>query len=180
MTNVMVDLETLGTDSNSVIISISAVAFDLSTGKTGKEFEVGINLLEQALNGGIIDTDTIKWWASQDEKAKKSLTNIKAETIEKALEAFNKYLLNAVNCESNDIKLWGNGSGFDNVLIRNLYRRSNIKFALPYWCDNDVRTLVTLANINTRNFEFKGIKHNGIDDCKHQINYCVKAYGDLK
>jgi hypothetical protein len=55
---------------------------------------------------------------------------------------------------------------FDNVMVRNLYKRHNVDFILPYWCDTDVRTLVTLANIDTRDFPFKGIKHYGIDDCK--------------
>jgi len=36
MDNIMVDIETLGNKSNSVILSIAAVYFDLQTGKTGK------------------------------------------------------------------------------------------------------------------------------------------------
>lgn len=180
MKDIMVDIETLGTDSNSVIISISAVAFDMTKGKTGKTFEVGINILEQALHGGMIDNDTMQWWSTQSKEAKKALTRIPAEPIDDALDAFNKWLVDTTSVDLKDVKLWGNGSGFDNVLIRNLYRRSGKDFVLPYWCDNDVRTLVTLANINTRDYKFEGIKHNGIADCKHQIRYCADAYKSLK
>tara|TARA_R110000851_G_scaffold45642_6_gene111582 strand:- start:33 stop:362 length:330 start_codon:yes stop_codon:yes gene_type:complete len=109
MKHIMVDIETLGTDSNSVIISISAVAFDIVTGKFGNVFEVGISILEQAIHGGVVDNDTITWWASQSKSAKKALTQIQ-----------------------------------------------------------------------TKDYKFDGIKHNGIDDCKHQIKYCSDAYRSLK
>lgn len=180
MKDIMVDIETLGTDSNSVIISISAVAFDMTTGKIGKTFEVSINILEQAFHGGMIDNGTMQWWSTQSKEAKGALTRIQPVNVEQALGAFNKWLVHAVSVDLNNVKLWGNGAGFDNVLIRNLYRRSDIDFVLPYWCDNDVRTLVTLANINIKDFKFEGTKHNGIDDCKHQIRYCSVAYGSLK
>lgn len=180
MKDIMVDIETLGTGSNSVIVSISAVTFDFLTGKIGKQFEVGINILEQALDGGIIDNSTLQWWSTQSKAAKKALTHIEPMTVEDALTSFNLWIEEAVTVEPKDVKLWGNGSNFDNVLIRNLYRRSDVDFVLPYWCDNDVRTLVTLANINTKDYKFTGTKHNGIDDCKHQVKYCVDAYKALK
>lgn len=180
MRDIMVDIETLGTDSNSVIVSISAVAFDITNGKSGKSFEVGITILEQTLYGGQIDNDTMQWWSNQSKDAKKALTRVTPRTVEQALLGFNKWLVDTVSVDLKDTKLWGNGSNFDNVLIRNLYRRHNIDFVLPYWCDNDVRTLVTLANINTRDYKFEGIKHNGIDDCKHQIKYSSEAYRSLK
>jgi len=179
MKEIMVDIETLGTDSNSVIVSISAVAFDIANGKVGETFEVGIDILEQALHGGMVDNGTIAWWSTQSKEAKKTLTKISSQPVEQALSGFNKWLVDTVSVDLKDVKLWGNGSGFDNVIIRNLYRRSNIDFVLPYWCDNDVRTLVTLANIDTRDYTFEGVKHNGIDDCKHQIRYCSDAYRAL-
>jgi len=180
MKDIMVDIETLGTDTNSVIVSISAVAFDLANGKIGSSFEIGIDILEQALSGGIIDNSAIAWWYTQSKEAKEALTRIESHSVGKSLDAFNKWITKNSLVNLKDVKLWGNGSGFDNVLIRNLYRRHDIDFVLPYWCDNDVRTLVTLANIDTRNYKFDGTKHNGIDDCLHQIKYCTDAYRSLK
>ena len=37
-THVMLDLETMGRKSNSALVSIGAVEFDLITGETGREF----------------------------------------------------------------------------------------------------------------------------------------------
>jgi hypothetical protein len=179
MKHIMMDIETLSTNSNGAITTISAVQFNLESGKIGKTFEIAIKLDEQVKQGAVIDTDTVIWWMSQDDEAIKAMLRIKKVTVAKALTDFNNWILD-LGKPLNDIKLWGNGVSFDNVMVRNLYKRSNIDFVLPYWCDNDVRTLVTLANINVRDYKFEGIKHNGIDDCKHQIKYCHSAYKSLK
>lgn len=178
MKHIMMDIETLSTNSNGVITTISAVQFNLETGKIGKQFETAIVIDEQVDDGAIIDIDTVVWWMSQDEEAIKAMLRIPKVSVGKALLDFNDWI-KSLKQPINDIKLWGNGVSFDNVMVRNLYKRSNIEFALPYWCDNDVRTLVTLGNIDTRNYKFDGIKHNGIDDCKHQIKYCHSAYKGL-
>lgn len=178
MTHVMLDLETLSLDNNAVVVSISAVEFDLETGTVGSNFEVALDILQQALNGGDIDKKTLTWWSSQDDKAKQALTRLRSSMVDGALNKFNNWL-NELEGQNKDIKLWGNGCTADNVWVRNLYSRHNIEFVLPYWCDSDVRTLVTLGKINTRDFTFKGIKHNGLDDCLHQIEYCVAAYKKL-
>ena len=178
MRDIMLDIETLSTDSHGVVTTISAVEFDLTSGTVGKEFEIAIDIKEQVDMNAIIDIPTVVWWMSQDSEAIQAMLRIKKESVEFALLSLNSWL-NDIDCMNNNIKLWGNGCTFDNVMVRNLYLRHGVEFTLPYWCDNDVRTLVTLAGIDTRSFKFDGIKHNGIDDCKHQIKYCSAAYKAL-
>lgn len=180
MNHVMIDLETLDTGSNSVILTISAVQFDLNTGKLGKEFEIGVYIDQQKDNGGTISENTQKWWDLPDQaEARKVLASIMTHPVDTVLKEFNIWLV-GLNQSLNDIKLWGNGATFDNVILRNLYFREKVPFILPFWCDNDVRTLVTLANGDTREYKFTGTKHKGIDDCKHQINYCVDMLNKMK
>ena len=173
MKDIMVDIETLATDSNGVIVSISAVQFDLDTGDTEEEFEVGLSINPQIANGAVIDGDTVMWWLSQTKEAQTRLTDLKATPTDEALIVFNDWLLVMYPTwdDRRNVRLWGNGATFDNVMIRNLYKRQGIEFVLPYWADNDVRTAVTLKGIDTRDYTFMGVKHYGIDDCKHQINY---------
>ena len=179
MNNIMMDIETLSTDSNGVIVSISAVQFSMADGELGAEFETGLKLNQQIDKGAIMDPDTVVWWLGQPKEAQTMLLGLDARDVSVALEDFNRWLtiLYPTWAEQKDVKLWGNGSNFDNVLVRNLYKRHGVKFILPYWCDNDVRTLVSYLNIDTRDYTFVGTKHYGIDDCKHQINYCT---GGLK
>lgn len=175
----MIDIETLSTNSNGLVISISAIEFDLMTGNIGREFETGLKLKDQIAKGAVIDIDTVMWWLDQSKEAQKSLLSLVDEFhVEIALDNFNIWL-DELECKNKNIRLWGNGATFDNVIVRNLYERHGITFNLPFWCDRDVRTLVDLADIQTKDYKFDGIKHNGIDDCLHQIKYCVDAYKKL-
>ena len=68
--DVMIDIETLGTDPGSVILSIGAVEFDLKTGKTGEEFYQWIDLESSSNKGFSVSAGTIKWWMMQNKKAR--------------------------------------------------------------------------------------------------------------
>jgi len=171
MKNIMLDLETMGTNNDALVTTINAVQFDLETGETFKEFEIGIEWEEQIRHGAKIDALTVQWWLSQSKEAQNTMMRLDKVSVVTALIAFNNWIDDNFS-NKNNTALWGNGASFDNVILRNLYIRHNIEFVLPYWCDMDVRTLVKLKKINTRDFKFQGIKHRGIDDCKHQINYC--------
>jgi len=168
LNDVMVDIETFGTDSNAVIVSISAVQCNMETGETGKHFEIGIDLKEQMDSGAVMEADTVLWWLTQAKEAQDQLTALDRESVHTVLYKFNEWL-KSVFCNS----FWGNGATFDNVTIRNLYKRHNVTFVVPFWADRCVRTRVADKGINTKDYNFIGIKHRGIDDCLHQIKYCT-------
>jgi len=181
--HVMMDIETLSTDSNAVVVSISCVQFDLETGELGFEFEVGLKLNPQVKAGGHVDMDTIMWWMGQEDAAREALTSHYLKPVKDALAELNLWfghLCATGGFDMKDLKIWGNGATFDNVIVRNLYKRHGMDMVVPYWGDNDVRTLVTMAGIDTRAYKFEGIKHHGLDDCKHQIKYCVDGLQKLK
>lgn len=178
MNHLMIDLETLGTSSNAVVVSISAVVFDMSTGEIGEEFEIGLDKDQQLLKGGVIDEDTVNWWAEQSDEAKAELERLVKIDVDEALNSFATWLKNQFKAPSK-VKMWGNGATFDNVIVRNLFERHGIKIPIPYYCDKDVRTLTYLTKTQPKKYEFTGVKHRGIDDCKHQIKYCCDAYASV-
>lgn len=71
MNQVMIDLETMGTSTNSAIMSIGAVVFDIKSGNIGNKFEVHIDLNSSIKAGFDIDADTIYWWLKQNKDAQK-------------------------------------------------------------------------------------------------------------
>lgn len=182
--DIMLDLETLSLDSNAVIVSIGAVAFDLHTGETGNQFHFSVDILEQMLNKGHVSEDTLSWWSTQDTVAKSELVSkgTDAVSVQDAISSFNAWVtLNTADLKNT--RLWGNGITADNTWIRNLYTRHGEKFILPYWCDNDVRTLVQLENydkVMELTGKFEGVKHDAVADCIHQIKMCHTAYKLLK
>jgi len=172
MKHCMLDLETFSTNSNGLILSISAVQFDKETGEIGNTFNMRPSIQQQIVKGAHLDGNTIEWWIFQNKDAFSELSKITCDSVENVVNAFNEFI------KDNNIEfIWGNGCTFDNVILRNMYLRHSKVFPLGFWCDRDVRTIVDEYKIDRGLVEFKGIRHNGLDDCKHQIEYITnKTY----
>lgn len=168
----MIDIETKGTSSYSVIISIAVVEFNMETGTTGKTFVR--NVCEKSCESAGLgsDLECIKWWDDKPEllhsfsKNAKPLTEVLTE-----LAAFIK---------QKEYKLWGNSARFDLGLIENAYSALGLKTPWMYYNELDVRTLVALFPSIKENTPFLGEKHNPLHDCYHQIKYCHKIWKALK
>ncbi len=168
MNDIMLDIETFGTDSNSVIVSVSAVRFKMGTDEVDPDyFEMGVDIQSQLDKGAVIDGDTVMWWLGQSKEAQHQLLALEPMPVKYMTKAFRKWVGDAQT-----ISLWGNGATFDNVILRNLFKRHGYHFPIPFWGDKCVKTYVDINGIDKRKFEFTGIPHKGIDDCLHQINYC--------
>jgi len=80
-------------------------------------------------------------------------------------------------------QLWGNGANFDNVLLRDAYRRSGLRPFWNFWNDRDVRTIVELGRQlgfdPKRDMPFIGKHHNAIDDAIHQAKYVSAIWQKL-
>lgn len=177
---IMVDLETLGTTPTASILSIGAVKFNLTDLDTEEDlqspercFYVEIISSDWTSHGRVIEADTVEWWMKQSEEARK----IFADRPEKlsavtALAMFYKF----VSENSEKVRLWANGINFDTVLLRNLVAAIGTKlpsFPVPYWSEMDVRTLVKLAEnfggMNRSSVKKIGVHHNALDDARYQV-----------
>lgn len=165
--NVMVDLETLGTANNSVIISMGAVAFD-NEGNTLSTFYRRIDP-QSCVDAGLkVDVSTVMWWMKQSDAARAAF-NEKGVPLQIALEEFYLWF-------PEDACLWGNGATFDNVLLTNAYKALGMKTPWPYWGDRCYRTVKALyPEIAAGPFE--GAAHNALDDARHQTKHLLKIAG---
>lgn len=177
----MIDIETLGTNVNAVITSISAVQFDMETGNTGKEFHVPITI-QSCLDAGLqIDASTLLWWmGNEDDSRARFIEDQKnAVPLKTALMDLNSFMVMSFPGELKNLKAWGNGATFDISKIENAAYQTGVELK---WdsknAPRDVRTLVDFNPVTKELTEFEGVKHYGIDDCKHQIKYCVKIWND--
>ena len=64
-THVMIDLETLGTTPDAVILSIGGVKFDPNGDRIFDEFIYKLDIDEQQQRGRTTNEDTMSWWATQ-------------------------------------------------------------------------------------------------------------------
>lgn len=164
MNNVMIDLETMSTDSNAAIVSIGAVFFDEK--EIGKTFYVNVDLGSSVMGGGVTDQDTIQWWNKQPQKVRNALEEMK-QPVERALNFFTEFLGDTKN-----VKIWGNSSSFDNVILSNAYKRLGKDVPWQFCNDRCYRTVKNLF----KDVEMKreGEHHNAKDDAASQAKHLIE------
>jgi hypothetical protein len=163
--HVMIDIETLGTESYSSILSIAAVKFDFETGQYYEEFYKKVSLKSCLDLGMKVNADTIYWWLKKDDKSRIELTENLNE-LHHVLSDFSVFI--------NEYDLvWGNSNSFDLGLLSNAYALIKRNTPWKYYNERDVRTLVSLYPQIKKETPDYGVHHNALDDCKFQINYCV-------
>ena len=174
-THLMVDLETMGSGPDAPIVSIGAVYFDPSTGNTGAEFYQVVSLESSMSFGMKPDASTIQWWLKQSSEARSAILVDEAMGLRETLELLADFIAENAANGSHTVQLWGNGCSFDNVILRRAYALTETPFAVPFWNDRDVRTMVELGKsvgINPGfDIPFEGDMHNALSDARHQVKY---------
>jgi hypothetical protein len=160
--NVMIDLETMGTNDNAAIIAIGAVAFDFE-GNIGPEFYELVDLNSSVSKGGVMDASTVLWWMKQSDEARKEFEKV-ADLEPYVLEGFENFIE-----QFDDVKVWGNGASFDNVILANAYRRNDIPTPWKYYNDRCYRTMKNLHG--DIKMEREGVHHNALADAISQAKH---------
>ncbi|EFC5360861.1 exonuclease [Escherichia coli] len=178
--HLMIDLETMGTNTNAPIVVIGAVFFDPQTGEIGPVFYIVISLTDAMNTGAAPDGGTIKWWLKQSSEARAAILTDQVK-LKDALSRFREF----INEYSDEkfVQVWGNGATFDNAILRTSYERLEIPCPWRYHNDRDVRTIVELGK--TIDFDaktvipFEGVRHNALDEARHQAKYVSAIWQKL-
>jgi hypothetical protein len=149
-------------------VQIGACYFDRVTGEIGDTFATNI----EAAGNGDIDADTVYWWLEQSDAARQSILAQPRVQMWRALQELNAFLRNAKF-------IWSHAT-FDFVIIMEAFRRQQLKPSFSYRSARDIRTLVDLAGVDTKAKPRDGVHHNGLDDAKYQVAYCVEAFRALR
>jgi hypothetical protein len=178
MTDIMIDLETLNTTPDSIILTIGAVKFDrtpeITELKNCDTFyrRVDINSCKDA--GLTSSNETIKWWNSQDEVVRmEALGDGNRFPLENVLIDFKNWI------GGNNKKIWAHGDDFDCVILDNAYRIFNIKKPWAFWNTRDTRTLFDIANININSVPVCEA-HNSLHDAYRQVLAVKLAFSKIK
>lgn len=184
--DLMVDLETLGTDTDSCVLSIGAVRFRLgilddtrTIRDEQRSFYSRLDTESQAHRGRSQDPATMDWWANQSDAAR-AVFEEDAEPVGSALDRFLEFCTGVK-------RVWGNGNMFDNAIVRSLCRDYERPYPVEYWKDLDVRTITYLWNLVTnwgsngkRPNIIVGEEHNALDDARRQVIQVQQMYKDIR
>jgi len=167
---VMIDIETMGKNTSAPIISIAAVIFSIIDGKLliGSSFHEYVSLKSSMMCGGIPDAETILWWMRQSDEARSQFEREKGILLPEALIKLAAFI-------QPDDCVWGNGPTFDLSILKTAYERNYLPVPWNHQNERCLRTVVALNPSIKENHEFKGTKHNALDDCINQIEYLFQT-----
>jgi hypothetical protein len=182
--DVMIDLETLGTAPGSVILSIGAVAFaeDVPEAEWRRFSTAPIAVSSCHAIGLTTDAATVEWWKRQDPEARKLVERAEAGGpgamhIVEALQGFAMWMAQlpcayaaypaAVGPQK--LAVWGNGSDFDNVLLGVAYARAAVTQPWRYSSNRCFRTMK--MQVPAMEPLRQGTHHNALDDALHQTRW---------
>ena len=177
------DVETLGVESNSVILSLACIYFDPDAKPTFRElvdsaYFVKFNVRDQVENyGRKVDKGTLQWWEKQCEIVRKKsfLPSKDDKILRTGVESFHNWITTR---NDNKCWVWARGS-LDDTLLHSIERQLKVETMLPYNRWRDVRTAVDfLTNSNNGYckvdhidflYERDIIKHDPVIDCALDI-----------
>lgn len=173
-THIVLDLETLSTQPNAIVASIGAVALT-ATGGFVSEFHMAVTTDQFRQCHRHMCPKTIAWWSEQSDDAKLASVSARKTTLpSEALQAFTAWVLQ--HSDPKKVKVWGNGSSFDNVILSSLYADyPELTRPWAYWNDRDMRTVLDLHPQAKNVGDFDGVKHNALHDARHEAKQLAAA-----
>lgn len=167
----MLDLETLSTRSNAVILTLAAIKFDRNQPKQkldqSPSFYRKINIESCNKAGLHTDEKTVKWWSEQDEKTRKEALEPGTDRIElkQALQEFFTWI---GPVDKYRTIVWSQGTDFDMPILSEACRACGLIVPWPFWQVRDTRTLYDVAGLRINELP-QAEKHNALYDCWRQI-----------
>ena len=168
-TNVMVDLETLGTRPGCKVMSIGAVVFSPAGVDERKQFYIDIHRVQPLRE----QPDTIAWWEGVRKDNPKAYDRIFGSELPRlpmadALNSFASWLSGL----GDDVLVWGNGADFDNPILAAAYAAHGQPQPWGAWNGRCYRTLKGLRS--DIRLSRKGTHHNALDDAISQAQHAVE------
>lgn len=166
MSDIMLDLETLSTRPNAVIIVLAAIKFnrkgDLMPIEQLDTFYKRIDVKSCLELGLRADKNTIEWWKKQSPKIRyEALDHPVRSSLFIVLQEFKDWI-------DNNSRIWGNGDDFDCTILGEAYIRAGMEIPWKFYNTRDVRTIFDLAGITKYDLPDDN-EHHALYDCYRQI-----------
>lgn len=174
--DIMLDLETMGTDPYSPVVAIGAVLFDARDILTTHRLPDGSNwfyqkiTLESAMEAGLRPSaSTIEWWLTNpgvtQQARDETFAGDDRTTLVLALDAFTDWHNSGIHT------IWGNGARFDDGLLADCYRVLKKPAPWQHWEEGCYKTMKNLPAVRHLQIERCGTHHKALDDALSQARH---------
>lgn len=173
--DVMIDIESLGTSPDCVILSIGAVLFDPKGMGVVEKLELRPSVEGQTDKfNRSIDEGTLLWWSQQSTEAMtEALSDEGRISFKECMDALYKFAWNRR-------AVWSNGAGFDVVVMESAFKNLDMSIPWPFYTVRDTRTLFDITNVSLRDKKYNTkTTHRAIEDAEHQAIVVQDAYRKL-
>lgn len=166
----MIDIETIDTCPEAVVLSVGACKFDpYSNAEPHGQTHWRISIEEQLTRGRTASDSTIEWWARQDPKIRDAAFSEEGRIpVETFMAEFNRWLVGVD-------KIWCQGPQFDMVILENLFTQFGVHKNWAYWQVCDSRTLFNLMPEDPRK-SIRQQAHDALADAYYQALSVQKVY----
>ena len=172
-THAMIDIETLGTEPGSVVLSVGAVKFDPFNSiepNNGKHWMLDVDA--QTEKGRIVDESTLAWWGKQEQSIQdRAFSDVGRTDVDVFMKDLNGWL---TGCEA----IWCQGPQFDMVILEDFFDNFGHHKNWFYWQISDCRTLFKLMPRDPRK-DIQQNLHNALEDSRWQAVCVQKFYKDF-
>jgi hypothetical protein len=167
--HLMIDIETLSTEQNAIILNIGAIGFDPFSDNiyTQHTFYSRIDIESQSTRHE--SEETLNWWSKQHKDAQ-----------DEAFGEDNRIPLNIALGELSKLvrkssKVWSQGVGFDIPILEDAYKDYGYSHPWKFWDILDCRTIIKMnPTKKLRN------SHHALEDCVNQIDILQDTIKRLK
>ncbi len=175
--HIMIDIETLGDQSNSVITSIAAVPFKPNEeGFPAARFYQKVSI-QSCLDLGLrVSGDTLVWWLNQDQKAVMEMLE-NARPLQQVMLELWAFIM---QMSKPDVIVWCKGARFDFGLLRDAFKACSLEVPWKFWNERDLRTLLSLYPEVKKLDRSNNLAHSAHHDCLHQIKQLQSIAKELK
>jgi len=177
--DVMLDIESLDTSPNCVILTIGAVRFDPKGMGVVERLELRPTIEEQTeIHNRIISDATLQWWSSQSPEAIEEAMGDRGRiSFKECMEILYQFCWNRR-------AVWSNGAGFDVVACETAMRQTLSDrpnpIPWPFYTVRDTRTLYEIAGVSLKDAKYKTrTTHKAVEDAEHQAIVVQDAYKKL-
>ena len=166
MDDIMIDIETVGTNPGAAIVSIGAVRFSVDDG-IDEELFLSVSLEDCQEHGLRIDAETLLWWLDQSEDARQQLKG--GIPLKDALEELWRF------CEGTR-DIWANSPAFDCVILEHAYEAVGMDVPWEFCQRRDYRTIRDTRGVGSpMTNEQDGTEHDALDDARYQAENLIDA-----
>jgi hypothetical protein len=168
----MLDIETMGTRPDTVILTLAATKFDPYTiSNTTACLYIKPNVDEQLERGRSHSEDTLEWWSKQD-------PIVREEAFSEDMRVDVNFMLGEINRFMVGVdEIWCQGPVFDIGILENIYRQYQRPAPWQFYQIRDSRTLFAVHG-DPRDKNKSGL-HNALEDCISQVAAVQSIYQRL-